>query len=132
MLSTKYENVIYNFLDEKKNAHKYDESRTVRNYEMVYAYDDVFQNLRELSQNNILGDDQYKYGNEINNGILGGNGWNNGKAHVKEHHLNQLRQFDYMKDNNEHIINTCLNAIDSNYFLDMNIFDKILILLFSE
>ena len=128
MLSTKYENVIHKFLDEKENAYKYDKSRAANNYEMVFAYSDIFQNLRDLSQNNTLGDEQCKYANDISNGILDSNVWNNGKTQIKDYHINQLRQLDYMKDNNKNIINTCLDAIDPNYLFDSNFFDKISIL----
>lgn len=125
MLSTKYQDIIFKFWNEKSDACTYDEKQTIRTYDMTNAYGDVFQNLRELSQNNILGTDQYCYANCINNSILGGNVWNNGRNAMTQQYIDMMRQLDYMKDDSKRIINMCLGAIDINFIADDNIFNKI-------
>lgn len=113
MLSQKFKTVIYQILDDKENAKQYDMTTTPNQWEYSNSYSHFYQALRKLEILNT----QNNFGNYINNCILDFMVLNNGKKAIRDHYIENLKYLDYFSQENQNIINTCLDmSVDLKMF----------------
>lgn len=122
-LSQKFESCICKLLDIKERAKLYDSFQQENKHEMESAYNNIFMFLRNLNQK--LGSDVDKYDRYICDEILSDKVRENGIKSIQYYHLKQLKYLNYIKEENQNIINECLNALDITYVLNKGIYKSI-------
>ena len=121
MLSQKFKDVIYKILDDRENAKSYDITTIPIQYERSNSYSFYYQAFNEL-RNVLTTPDNDTFNNFICNYILSCNVLNNGKKQIFELDIENLKHLDYFSDENQNIVNKCLDAF---YELDLQILEDL-------
>src|SRR5437868_2462122 len=123
-LSNKFKSAIYSVLEKNELCSSYDMRQSNNNkYEMTQTCTNIWDNLRNIKCS-LEGNDSYNYHNNINNGILSSLVQNNGKKNIHDNYIIQLQYLDYMDPNNINIISMCVDALNVNYVINEDVFEK--------
>ena len=124
MLSQTFERSVKQLLELKCNASKYEETLPNNNYYQISnGYASILMLLIKIEQIITGANDQNSFTNNIRNGILGNDVVNSGTLYP--HYLQNLKQLDYMTQENQNKINQCLQSLNINYVLNHNLYEQI-------